>query len=258
MNHLKTSPPLSEVLIYEQRSLFMQQIADYVGKGYLYFVQDSVKSDKAAAVLNKLVSNYQANKTPKQTYDDRAKGIGSTRLLAYWSHNSPELVDFVLLHNPVDVQHLPKAERWHNATDKHTRIQSRGYELLRQNRSKAILKSGRRPKHPYSWTWQYAPKRREEIEKNIERAAIRQSRADFLRVHGTLCRTLGFSVARTQAIEMLKLLEKRWRDVGVSRADLPAPLPERLPTVRRMTKSGITLADFAERLAEARAKIADF
>ncbi len=232
-----------DYFVFTNRSSMMQRIQDAVENGYLYFVQGTVKHEKAVCVLDKLIERYKTNQTPTQRLRAYEKGESLVQLFAYISPTEPEKgLDFYLLHRPAQGQKCPtiSSEPWKTATNRQTRIESRGYELVRVPNERTH-KSSKTPLKPYRWTWRYNAERLEQFEQKLKRCALRNSEEEYRSLFDTLKKTLGFSGSREQAKTMLIRLEMNWR--RISSQEPPICFDGKLPTARRMKNIGVMLAE---------------
>lgn len=228
--------------IFTNRSSMMQRIQDAVENGYLYFVQGTVKQEKAVSVLDKLIERYKTDKTPIQRLRAYDRGESLVHLFAYINPEEPEKgLDFYLLHRPAKGKKCPTldTEPWRTATNRQTRIESRGYELLRVPNERTN-KSSKTPLKPYRWTWRYTSERMEQFEQKLKRCALRDSEEEYRSLFSTLKKTLGFSGSREQAKSMLVRMEMNWR--RISSQEPPVCFDGKLPTARRVKNIGVTLA----------------
>ncbi|SUA35778.1 Uncharacterised protein [Neisseria zoodegmatis] len=228
------------LLIFTCRSIYMQRIADAVEDGYEYYVCGEVPTVKLPVLVDKFTVNFSLHHSPKQRYRARQKGKSSTKLLCYRHDKEPDKVRFILLHRRNKNSDLPKGEQWQMVTNRHTRIHSSGYELVRlPNERKPD--SPKKPLKPYRWSWRYTGQRMSDFEADIKRAVVRKSEADYLALFERLSRTLGFAGARQQAFGLLKRMESEW--LKTTGRKPPRHFNGKLPTVRRLKNEGITLAE---------------
>ena len=232
----------TDYLIFTRRSIYMQRIADAVGDGYEYYVCGTVPVGKAAVLVDKFATGFELHQSWKQRYRARQKGKSITKLFCYWHDREPATVQFILLHRPNRNSDLPKGERWRMATNRHTRIQSGGYELVRLPNERTATDSIQ-PLPRYRWSWRYNPQRINDFEADLKRAIVRKSEADYLTLFKRLSATLGFAGARQQAYGLLKQMESDWLKTTGTKP--PECFKGKLPTIKRMRNEGILLSQLS-------------
>ena len=132
---------------------------------------------------------------------------------------------------------MPPGEQWRLATNRHTRIHSSGYELVRLPNQRTS--NQQTPKAKYFWTWRYTPEQMERFEEELRRVVARKSENGYLMLFDRLQKTLGFAGSREQAFDLLQRLEQKWyKTHGM---EPPKRLNGKLPTARRMANEGIEL-----------------
>lgn len=237
----------NEIFIFTNRSSLMQRLQAAVENEYIYFVSGNVRAEKAVKVIEKLVTSYKTEMTPQQRLRAREKGASLVQAFFYVSLNELEKgVDFYLLHRPAVGHTCPtiSSEPWHTVTNRFTRINSRGYELLRIPNERTH-QSPKKPLKPYRWSWQYTKERVEQFESKIKRSGVRQSEEDYLSLFATLEKTLGFAAARDQAQRLLYELEQNYKRVS-SNEPPRAAKSAKIAVARKMSNVGIKLAELKE------------
>lgn len=204
----------------------MQRVADVVHAGAHLYIQGSTRLEKTAFRCVDFHQRFQINESRARAVIARKNGQAVARWLGW---HEAGMVHWVLL---LEGENTPETgEKWRNALTE--RIQSTGYELVRQTRPNASKPA---------WTWRYSSKREQELRDQLV-AAVRQRHDVALDqlVH-LLWRSPGFRGVRVQVKRFGELLRAEWRRAR-SASEMQPHIPAQIGYVRRLADVGLVWSD---------------
>lgn len=198
------------------KTVFMQRIADHVGRGYPYFVGGQIPEERWPVLCRKFSDLYRVDLGKDARYRRKKLGLGNAVLLGMRAEGG---VIWMLLVTPGD-HPAHTLEKLREATE--FAIEVTGYELVRTTRSGS-------PKPVWSWRMTAAHYR--SWRERIIAAVRHHDRVLGKQLWESLYHSPGFAGIRTQVGKLVSLFKREWQRVEQS----PFPYPARpLYYVRRM------------------------
>ena len=153
--------------------LFMQSVAAWVGRRYLYYISGEIRLDKAERFVAKMSARYALGADRVERQARRRKGRANFALCIFPVPNSSALQWFIFRTDG----DLPAAdsESWLDARSKETRVEFHGYRLVRRTVAKKLAEAyaakGRKvSSHGSPWTWVMTDKLRSFWKEKVKKA----------------------------------------------------------------------------------------
>jgi len=198
------------------KTIFMQRIADYVSRGYPYFVGGQIPEERWPVLCRKFIDLYRVDLTKDARYRRKKLGLGNAVLLGMRGEGG---IIWMLLVTPGD-HAAHTLEKLREATE--SAIDVTGYELVRTTRSGS-------PKPV--WTWRMTAEHYRAWRERIIAVVRHHDRVLGKQLWDSLYRSPGFAGIRSQVGKLVSLFKREWQRVEQS----PFPYPARpLYYVRRM------------------------
>lgn len=182
--------------LYRYKTDVMRRILHLVSHGYIYYIEGKVPAKKLKPVIYKFTDRYEIGRTSQQRYRAKVKGKASVEFLPLAKESECQ---FWLLatsgENPVH-----DLEDMRDATNKKTRIDLDGYELIKTPRKNASA----------AWTWRMTKENYEAWQERL-RIAVRRNNDELItQALFSLKRSVGFSESRKQAYSLYRFAENEW------------------------------------------------
>lgn len=198
------------------KTVFMQRVADHVGRGYPHFVGGQISEERWPVLCRKFIDLYRVDLGKDARYRRKKLGLGNAVLLGMRSDRG---VIWMLLVTPGD-HPAHTLEKLRDATE--SAIEVTGYELVRTTRS-----GNSKP----VWSWRMNAAHYLAWRERILEAVRHRDRMLAKQLWESLYHSPGYAGIRTQVGKLVGLFKREWQRVEQS----PFPFPPRpLYYVRRM------------------------
>lgn len=251
-----------QISVISSRNQLMQQLMDGVRHGYTLFTNGSIRPDQLVKMIRKFSVVYQIDEDRNGRYRRRRNGLGNAKLFLFYRD---DLIYWWLLVSPFEKgEHAAHAlEKLHDVFGKGKRIEIDGYELVRMprntkdhrkkesdedrlaheiNKCGAKVLSKNIEMRPVSrLTWRMTKNKEKEWRDSIIEAVRKHSNTSLHRLVYKLWSSPGFGGIRSQIGKLAALYRaevKRNR-----RSDAPK-LPQKLPYLRRLKITGMTIGEY--------------
>lgn len=205
--------------IFRYRSVYLQRIADYVRKGYIYSTSGTIAAKKVGDLGQKFHSFYHCFASKNQRMLTKKAGRANCTLLFYIPKiseiDAETVVQWTLLFTAGDsVAH--KLEKLTDATNPKTKITHHNLELVQLPRPGQATPA---------WTWRFDAKHYEHLRDTViamSKVTRGQTSAleDFLE---TLAKTPGFAGVRHQVKQLFKLARASVKRYSADTVELNIP-----------------------------------
>ena len=187
--------------IFQYKTDLMRELIRLVSHGYISWCSGSIEPKKAEGLMLKFHDRYAVNATSQQRYRRKTKDQANARLLMCLDESGESVLWWLVATSGEGLVH--QLETLMNATEKKTRLEITGYELVKTPRS------GRSAQ----WTWRMT-KETELAWKERIRTAIRgkhQSDELIQQALYSLRRVPGFAESRRQAFSLVRFAQGEWK-----------------------------------------------
>lgn len=184
--------------IYTYKTQAMQRILFLVSHGYTHFTTGEISIKKVDSLTFKFQDRYCTNATEQQRYRNKKKGK-SNAFLVLWQQDENNIYWWLL--STLGEGLIFDLEVLRDATNKKTRLQLTGYELLKTPREDCSAQ----------WTWRMTSSTYNHWKMRLTQA-IRKRNDDLINQSlYSLRRVPGFSEIRKQAFNLVKLAKADWK-----------------------------------------------
>lgn len=236
----------SDFLVFSSRTIVLQRICDWVGRGFVHWTGGEVGLERAPRLVQKFKIAYGVDANRNIRARRKRAGLGNSVLILWRRSIDHRTLHWWLLATPGD-HPAHTAEQLQDATIPNGRIVIDGFELIRVapregQRMQAIFKRPRSTRPV--WTWRMTARKYDDWRDSVIQA-VRERMPD--RQINNLFRSLfaspGFSGVRSQVGKIAALYRAEWkRTRGI---ELMPLLPARLGYIRRIPNEGVWLSTIA-------------
>jgi hypothetical protein len=214
------SPPADgeNWLGWKSKLVVMQQLADAVGHGFTWWQFGLVTSHKMRMLRQLFAELYGTDESKFTRYRRRKAGRAAAMLVEYPAGDKTAF--FLLATDGKGLIH--EREKLADATEKKSRIQLTGYELVHDG---------------VTWSWRMSSKTYQNWKDRLTRAISMNNDLELRRAIHTLFRTPGFRLCRKQVGYLSVFYRETWKRLRAKTDPLP-PLPTFLAYVRRLPAKG--------------------
>lgn len=205
--------------IFRYRSVYLQRIADYVRKGYIYSTSGTIAAKKVGDLSEKFHSFFNCFASKNQRMLSKRAGRANCALLFYTPHiaeiDADTQVHWTLLFTAGDSVAF-KLEKLSDATNSKTKITHHNLELVQLPRAGQATPA---------WTWRFDAKYYEHLRDTvIAMSKIGHGQTgpleDFIE---TLTKTPGFAGVRHQVKQLFKLAKASVKRYSTDNVELNIP-----------------------------------
>ena len=215
-------------LIFTNRNVVMQRLADAFGHGYDHYESGSVKVTRIEHLVNKFDMNYQALADRNVRARRKRKGLGNATVI-FWLHQDT-VYWWLLVTSPELGDHAAHTiEKLRNARIKEERIQINGFELVELPKLK---EAGTK------LTWRMNETKYQDWRHSIIDSVRTASSSSLHHLLYRLWASPGFNGVRSQTGKLVALYRAEVK--RRNRKDAAEP-PKTLYYLRRLKNEGITL-----------------
>jgi len=215
-------------LIFTDKAIAMQSLADAVGNGYTRYVTGSTPIEKVEKTLAIFGLNYGAFADRNERARRKRKGLGNVMAVFFWRKD--DRIMWWLLSTPSEMGSHPihSSERLKNALLPQERIEIDGFELVR------VPKPGTSES---KLTWRMEEQKYQDFRDYVIDTVRSRSHNRMDNMLYQLWSMPGFSGIRRQIGKLAALYRGEVKRAGVK--DAPKP-PRRLRYLRRIPHEGLT------------------
>jgi len=185
--------------IFTHKTDAMRQILNMVSRGYSRYTTGEVQITKAEALYLKFSDRYGIAMTAQQKWRAKERGEANAHFVAWIEDETIHW--WLLATNGQGV--INDLEKLQDASDKKTRIEITGYELVKTPREGAKAQ----------WSWRMTTQTYQDWESRLK-AAVRHFSDDGMRqAIYSLKRVPAFAESRRQAFTLAKLAKEDWKRI---------------------------------------------
>lgn len=185
--------------IFTHKTDAMRQILNMVSRGYSRYITGEVQITKAEALYLKFSDRYGIAMTAQQKWRAKQRGEANAHFVAWIEDDTIHW--WLLATNGQGV--INDLEKLQDASDKKTRIEITGYELVKTPREGTKAQ----------WSWRMTTQTYQDWESRLK-AAVRHFSDDSLRqAIYSLKRVPAFAESRRQAFALAKLAKDDWKRI---------------------------------------------
>lgn len=187
--------------IFRYKTDLMRELTLLVSHGYTHWCSGSTPPKKAQALAIKFGDRYAVEATSQQRYRRKAKELANARLLMCLDETGEQVLWWLVATAGEGLIH--QLETLADATEKKTRLEITGYELVKTPRS------GRSAQ----WTWRMTKDTELAWKERIKTAIRGKHQSDDLIQQAlySLRRVPGFAESRRQAFALVRFAQAEWK-----------------------------------------------
>jgi len=223
-------------LIFTNKAVAMQALADAMGNGYTCYVTGSTPIDKIEKTLAIFGQNYGAFADRNQRARRKRKGLGNVMSVFFW--RKEDRVIWWLLSTPPEMgPHLiHSSDRLKNAVLPQERFEIDGYELVRVPKPGTSVSK---------LTWRMRDQTYQDFRDYVIDTVRSRSHGSMHNMLYQLWSMPGFSGIRSQTGKLVALYRAELKRAGIK--DAPQP-PRKLRYLRRIPHEGLTAREILNKV----------